>query len=372
MLYLFLTGKKAAYLNDVFMVLYLPESMTCELKYKDAETNSVVDTSANALSRLNDEDVLVLFNNEKHEYIPLRWGKCLESSKHEGQIYYQVKLGKYCHTVAERDISTSIDRISGGKIRNVGHEGSQGVLTVCCEDERKNEEIKRCIMEQSDSWIKTVKMLSKQERIKQWYAVFTKLEIIQDKKKAEQDKRENFLYSNEDYIFRFSYYVPEFNDRPMGFIPIDFGKSDKELGIAEKSDVIMSEQNRINIRSVPQLRMAAKNQSMQFGFTISENTINNKFVQYARTPVKFIVIDKMSKWIYYILLGLCIFGIAISTYVSTLDYKAVLNDPEGTVKAVLWLCSQLDKMGGIQNILCSALTGFLTWGMVKLVGKPKL
>lgn len=59
----------------------------------------------------------------------------------------------------------------------------------------------------------------------------------------------------------------------------------------------------------------------------------NKFVQYARTPVKFIVIDKMSKWIYYILLGLCIFGIAISTYVSTLDYKgcSLLFEKEGKV-----------------------------------------
>ena len=50
MLYLFLTGKRAAYLNDIFTVMYLPESMEYTLKYKDAEINSIVDSSANMLT----------------------------------------------------------------------------------------------------------------------------------------------------------------------------------------------------------------------------------------------------------------------------------------------------------------------------------
>ena len=62
----------------------------------------------------------------------------------------------------------------------------------------------------------------------------------------------------------------------------------------------------------------------------------------------------------------------VHIYISTLDYNDILKKPEETVGFVVWLCRYLAKMGGVQNLLCSVLTGLLTWGMVRLIGKPKL
>lgn len=46
MLYLFLTGRRAAYLNDIFTVLNLPPNSIYDLKYK-ISNNNIVDSSTN-------------------------------------------------------------------------------------------------------------------------------------------------------------------------------------------------------------------------------------------------------------------------------------------------------------------------------------
>ena len=45
MLYLFLTGRRAAYLNDIFTVLNLPPNSIYDLKYK-ISNNNIVDGEA--------------------------------------------------------------------------------------------------------------------------------------------------------------------------------------------------------------------------------------------------------------------------------------------------------------------------------------
>ena len=383
MLYLFLTGKRAAYLNDIFTVMYLPESMEYTLKYKDAEINSIVDSSANMLTSLINEEVMVLFNDEQGKYIPLRWGTCVEISKDDSQIYYRIKLRRYCHVVEGKNVCSFIDELTEGSVRCfIDETHKKGILATCCRDEEENKKIKDCITERSDSWIKTVTELAKQECLRGYYPVFTKLKVIDDKsnkiffkrKRACMDKnnKEFLLYSQRRYTFSFSYYVPQFNNDPMGFIPIDFTNSDNELGIVEQSDAIMSEQNKINIRCVPCMNSIKRRQSVQFNLNIPEQSDKKRFIQYARSPVKFDVMDSIPLWFYYVLLILCVLGIAVCTYISTLDYTTILANSSETSKVVRWLCEKCQEMQGTQNLLCSAVSAFLTFGMVKLVGKPKL
>lgn len=159
----------------------------------------------------------------------------------------------------------------------------------------------------------------------------------------------------------------------MQYIGIGFHESNKILGLLSTQDALMAEQNKIEILCRPNMEAAPKEKA-QFRFTFSDKKINEKEIQYARTPVKFTIIAKMPRWICYVLLALYVFGIAACTYIyiSTLDYNDILKKLEETVGFVVWLCRYLAKMGGVQNLLCSVLTGLLTWGMVRLIGKPKL
>lgn len=373
MLYLFITGNRSAYLNMILTILYFPETMTYDLKYKDANINSIVDSSAGILhsSALIKKKVMILFNDELGNYIPLRFGTLQNMDKLEDQIYYTVRLEQYCHVDCPQDFCRELNNITNNKIRRLLEPGrdednkpAEGILVIC-----GSEISESLINKSSDSWIKTVRELGKQIRFAKYYSIFTKLEIVNNK--VEIKDNEICLKSGKEYTLRFTYYIPDFNKNPMQYIGIDFHESNKILGLLSTQDAAMAEQNKIEILCRPNME-THQTEKAQFRFALSDKEINEKEIQYARTPVKFTITDRMPKWAYCVLFTLCVVGVATCTYISTLNYNDILEKPEDTLKVVVQLCGLLAKMKGIQNLVCSALTGIFTCGMVKLIGKPKL
>ena len=70
MLYLFLTGRRAAYLNDIFTVLNLPPNSIYDLKYK-ISNNNIVDSSTNEQNCKAGKKVLISYIDLEEAYIPL-------------------------------------------------------------------------------------------------------------------------------------------------------------------------------------------------------------------------------------------------------------------------------------------------------------
>lgn len=373
MLYLFITGNRSAYLNMILTILYFPEAMTYDLKYKDAKVNSIVDSSAGILhsSALIKKKVMILFNDELGNYIPLRFGTLQNMDKLEDQIYYTVRLEQYCHVDCPQDFCRELDSITNNKIRRLLEPGrdednkpAKGILAIW-----GSEISESLINKSSDSWIKTVRELGKRTRFVKYYSIFTKLEIVNNEVKIKNN--ELCLKSGKEYTLRFTYYIPDFNKNPMQYIGIDFYESNKILGLLSTQDAVMAEQNKIEILCRPNME-THQTEKAQFRFALSDKEINAKEIQYARTPVKFTITDKMPKWAYFVLFALCVVGVTACTYISTLNYNDILENQDNTVKVVVQLCGLLAKMRGIQNLICSMLMGLLTWGMVKLIGKPKL
>lgn len=371
MLYLFLTGKRAAYLNTIFVVLYLPEHTLYDLKYIDQEDYSIIDrASAGCMRNLKEERVLILFNNEKGLYIPLRMGILKDCVKADGQIYYTVELMQYCYTDSISELRHFIDLRSGYRIKYSQNDevADGGVLAFADFNEREG--IDSFIKENSDSWIETVHILEKQECFAQYYSVFTKLEILDKNKRKFGKKLE--VVSDKAYIMRFTYYIPHFNDRPMKCIPVRFFETDKILGIINAQDILMSEQNKIDINILPSIE-AGKRQNVQFYFEISDRIIDDKYVQYSKSPVKFTVKERIPKGMYYFGTIVCVFLLALVTYVSTLPYDSILTSmPKKSGGIVYWLCKHCKEWNGIQNVFCSGVFAVLTWILVKITGKPKL
>lgn len=140
MLYLFITENRSAYLNMILTIMYFPETMTYDLKYKDANTNSIVDSSAGIFrsSDLIEKKVMILFNDEMGNYIPLRFGTLQNMVKLDDQIYYTVRLEKYCHADCPQDFCRELNNITDNKIRRLLEPGkdeenklAEGILAIC-------------------------------------------------------------------------------------------------------------------------------------------------------------------------------------------------------------------------------------------------
>lgn len=98
MLHLFLTGRRAAYMNDIFTVLHMPENTVYDLKYRIYESgDKIIHSSAEKENCKIEDEVLVLYSDMKGRYIPLRFGRLEKVESEEGQLYYGVRLKEYCH-----------------------------------------------------------------------------------------------------------------------------------------------------------------------------------------------------------------------------------------------------------------------------------
>lgn len=346
MLYLFLTGKRSAYLNAIFTVLSLPKGMTYDLKYRDLENESIVESSAKNFNKKLSEKVLVLFNNGDGDYVPLRFGRLKKWRKEEGQIYYSVQMREFCNYKMKEEFCEFIDRIAPIPIRTATSPGKvKGILAF-----RKGVEVEEIIEQAEDSWIKTVRILGKEELFKKYYSIFTKIEVTEKGRKIDANNVIR-LKTEHNYMICTTYYIPEFNVSPMEYIPIKYYESNKSLGIVENMDGLLSEQNVIEIPCFAEGKNIGKRKNA-FRYEILKDEVNGRSVQYARTPIEVDIEGKMPRLIYYFCVALVIILLGVANY-----YNSAILDENSSKKLIAFIS------GGITILTCA---------LVKLIGKPKL
>ena len=180
MLYLFLTGNRSAYLNAIFTVLHFPKNTTYDLKYRMTDANSIVHQSAKNyinFTRTSEEKILILFDNEEGQYVPLRFGKLQKYAEEEGQIYYSVQLTEYCHTESKSEFNNFIDSVSPEIVRHLTNKSSNEAEGILVFRDENNRPLPVNLKQSEDSWIRTVRSLSdlmrKMDIFKQYYLIFT-------------------------------------------------------------------------------------------------------------------------------------------------------------------------------------------------------
>ena len=174
MLYLFITGNRSAYMNNIFSVMSLPQGWSYELKYK--EKGGIIDEESKKLSENSSEEVLILFVREEDDvYIPLRMGRLVGIVKDEGQMYYSVRLGQYCNWNGKSEFCEWLHRLLGNDIRHLTYEtkdSADGKLVIL-----SNQKPTDVLEKKEDSWIKTVRELGKEDLFKKYYSVFTVMSV---------------------------------------------------------------------------------------------------------------------------------------------------------------------------------------------------
>lgn len=358
MLYLFLTGRRSAYLNAIFTVLHFPQNTIYDLKYNVMNEKNVVHQSAKRLDYTVGEETLILFDNEDGKYVPLRLGKLQNCNLEDGQAYYSVQLTDYCHMRSESDFIYFINKLAPEIIRKeVGNNNREGILAFRDTDDK---DISKVLMCTGDSWIQTVKLLgslmSKRATFNQHYLIFTKMEVRKEDDKNCLDNKEGRinLKSGKCYKFHMSYYIPEFNCFPMESILLNFYESEKCIGMLENSEFLLSRQNKIDIICLPRVKVS-ENKKAVMGFVIPEKMVGNKIIQYVRTPLKLNIQPQVSsKWRIVIII-LCILLLFAGNCMNVLEFEEKF--------------SNLEK---VWKIAGSAIVSISTFGMVYLMGKPKL
>lgn len=349
MLYLFITGNRSAYMNNIFSVMSLPQGWSYELKYK--EKGGIIDEESKKLSENSSEEVLILFVREEDDvYIPLRMGRLVGIVKDEGQMYYSVRLGQYCNWNGKSEFCEWLHRLLGNDIRHLTYEtkdSADGKLVI-----RSNQKPINELEKKEDSWIKTVRELGKEDLFKKYYSVFTKVEIDGKVDFGENGKKA-FVRSGQNYIARITYYIPDFNNSPMDTLPIEFKGTNTSLKLVKNTDTLLSEQNKIEIPfSIVGKVVEKKTALLSYG--MKKETINGKNVRYAQTPIEINIRGWMNKWLYLILVAVFVLLLTGSTYVN-----ANLEDMGENIRAAL-------------SVGASIVTSVSTLALIKLTGKPKV
>ena len=362
MLYLFLTGSRSAYLNAIFTVLHFPQNTIYDLKYKLLSKKCIVADSAGVKKCKIGEKVLILFDDKKGKYIPLRFGVLRNCVVEDGQIYYSVKLTDYCHV---KDEVLFLDFINKSalpeKIRTIkdkSNNTAEGILTFQHKDD--NDNISKALDCKTDSWIQTVMSLGeamqKMDIFRRYYLIFTKMEIKKDNGKnllSSKEGRIN-LKSGKDYKFHITYYIPKFNDSPMEVISAKFYQSHECLGLVNTGVALLSQQNKADVICSPRASVT-ETKKVRVGFEISNKKANNKIIQYVRTPLELNLKTRMPRLIRYLMIVGCI---AISVV--------------GTCLAGLTAGEDAANLITVSKIVGGLFTALSTLGMIHLIGKPKL
>ena len=347
MLYLFLTGRRAAYLNDIFTVLNLPPNSIYDLKYK-ISNNNIVDSSTNEQNCKAGKKVLISYIDLEEAYIPLRWAYLQGISEEEGQRYYSVKLTEYCHIAPQQQYGNFLQGISNGGLRHICADGQtiEGFLAFVHSDEPEN-----IVVQGKDSWAITVRQLGE-------------LDLFNDITGC-------ILKSKHNYKVHITYYIPEFNAKPMSEVFIQFYETDKRLGLVNKQNLLLSEQNIIDIPCFPDTGGTGEKVKVALQLNVLEKQMYGKSVRYAMTPVEMEIQDTLSKRGRIGLTVTCVAGIFLASLINSFDFSKVLE-----IMNAANCQNKLDKIIleflKAKSFWSSTIATVATWGMVKLVGRAKL
>lgn len=363
MLYLFLTGNRSAYLNAIFTVLHFPKNTTYNLKYRLTDTKSIVHQSAKNyinFTRTSGEETLILFDNEEGKYVPLRFGKLQKYSEEEGQIYYSVQLTEYCHTESESEFGSFIDSVSPESVRHLTDKSSNKAEGILAFRDENNRPLPVNLKQSEDSWIRTVQSLSnlmqKMDIFKQYYLIFTKMEIKtgDDHNQLDYEEGRINLKSGKNYKLHMNYYIPEFNESPMESLSVKFYQSEESIGMIDGKEFMLSQQNKMDIMCFPRTNIS-KSKKVKTGFEISDKTVKGKTIQYVNTPLELNLKPRMQP---VLRVGIIIFLIAVSFW--------------GTCLTGIKCGEKIQTSEKILKAAGSLLTALSTFGMIYFMGKPKL
>lgn len=365
MLHLFLTGRRAAYMNDIFTVLHMPENTVYDLKYRIYESgDKIIHSSAEKENCKIEDEVLVLYSDMKGRYIPLRFGKLEKVESEEGQLYYGVRLKEYCHWKCNES-GEFLDKLAPEiYIRKESENGKVGVLAVYFEYDPE-----KYLEKAEDSWSKTVRMLGKQSQFKDYYSIFTKLQIEDLKRKKRAGTWENKLKSGRKYKVHISYYIPDYNSSRMELIPVKFQSLTEELIFPNIQENLVSEQNRIEFLCDVDSK---KPKDAVFRMRILKNEVSSKEVQYARTELHLPIEPVLGKVKKRLLTGLCLILLFVSNIINAIPYAAILKNKDEAMQCLYKLSEILQKTYGMYTVVCGVISTAATAGLIILIGKAKL
>lgn len=385
MIFLFVTGKNSAYLEDVFSTLHFPLGMVKCFKYKCIDGESVVHASAQKEKCQQGERVLISYidrlSNRDDCYIPLRFGELIECEQRDGQLYFAVKLREYCHAVDDRRYNDDIVTILGGVVHSKQSDGQwNGALAV-----KKEGEIYSFVNMTDDSWRYTVERLAERRQFQDCYAIFTRIQIEDAKKRSIEAKKTQgdwgyVLTMGAEYSFAVSYYIPTFNDDSMTKIPVCIEDSAQICGIVKNEWVMESKQNIIRAYTQPLEVLNLKRTAISLN--IKEIEINQKKIEYARKPIDIWVKRRIGTGMRRTLVCLIILGMSLCSFLSTLPYETIIKQTKELMKAesgLLFIINILHnvileavQMDSLYSLVCTGMNSVLTYFLIKLIGKPEL
>lgn len=391
MLFLFLTGRRLAYANDILSILYLPKGVIKTLKYKDTKSLSIVDKSAKYDKCRPGDDVLILYynkdNKKREEFIPLRYGRLSECISEDEQLYYKVELKEFVNVVdGENRVSEFNWKIYSMLYPNVEErekakrKGEHVKWIYAFRKLSAMNQYKDCLNSDQDSWIRTVQQVSKTTRFKKYYSIFAKINVLNSKNKEESCKADGYRFrAGRTYKLILSYFVPEFNEHPFEQIHIEFSDAIGVCRIPNSNYMIESEQNRIEILFRP-MKVDSDGQT-NLWLNIPMKKIHNKSIYYPRGAIA-VSVGWMSIGCKRAATIATISGIGVVNFLTQFPYIEKLEQLEHMVEREIklsrlqefwfWFCEVYQDAPETFVSVMSIITAFLTFLLVKLIGKAQI
>lgn len=236
MLYLFNTGARGGYVDNVLNTMHLPcgsENMYQYTFEGDSYIDKSIKTGLLKGKSIKDKDVLIVFVNKDkapYEYIPLRKGKLMLKEDRNGRSYFYVSLGPHCAYKGNySDFNKSFSELFADKLFNSTEVGTKdyinkkinkGYLAFYGQD---IPELLEC---DEHSWKKTVKKLSEFDMFRN-NVIFTKLDIYKNSKVLGSNFFSNFgkaSYSfkkGKMYTAELTYYIPFHDNNTTSYFDIE-------------------------------------------------------------------------------------------------------------------------------------------------------
>ena len=386
MIYLFVTGKSSAYLDDIFTTLHLPCGMRHCYKYPHRDHLSNVAPDADEKACREGDTVLISYFDRtavsaERLYIPLRYGKLNHCELSEGQLYYDVTLQEYCCASDEAAYVRYILGISGGKTRCRDENGDKkGFLVIRVEGD-EDEYVQK---DPEQSWSRTVRSLASRSLFQDVYPVFTKLELTNQKGEALKTitgKEYGYdLKIGKEYIVRLTYIIPTFNVDTMSSIPVKLEDSRDVCGVLQKEYFMESGQGKIEFKLCPVRKSDVLLTSLSI--SIQENEINQQSVRYSKKAIAVRVSDRMGKGWKYAIQAMSIIGVCVTSFLTALPYRDIIvkidaliakgESLTGLQHVTYDISCLLEKYCDVYSLICGIIMSVSTFFLVKFTGKAKL
>lgn len=414
MIYLFVTGKSSAYLDDIFTTLHLPCGMRHCYIYPRKDDSPTVAPDADEKACHEGDTVLISYFDktavsDERLYIPLRYGKLNSCELSEGQFYYDVTLQEYCCAEDEAAYSKHILGISKGTTRRQDENGYQnGYLVIRLEGAWTEDEFVQ--KDPAQGWSRTVRLLADRALFQEVYPVFTKLELSRCPSSGDTSKKAKRLratragkseHTNQkgkaltpvedkeygydfiigkEYTVHLTYIIPIFNADTMSSIPVSLRDSRDVCGVLQKEYFMGSRQGKVEFRLWPVRKTDVLLTSLSI--SISENQINNKSIRYSKKAIDVRVRNRLGKGWKYALQVLCVTGVCVSSFLTALPYKDIIDKTTALIAANTSLTGLqrityeisclLERHSDVYGLLCGIIMSISTFLLVKFTGKAKL